>query len=588
MRSAVHTAQGDLAQARRLFAYTRPYAGVLALSWLAMTGYAAASALLTWTVKPIFDEVLIRGVNTFQVAATIVGLYALKGVSAYFSTTLVALVGHRAVTDLRNALYEHTLNQSFAFLSRNSTGKMMSHITNDVERIQAAVTEIAGDLLKESLTIIGLLALLFWHDWRLALVSLFGMPLALFPLVKLGRKLRASNETSLRRWKDISEILQETISGFRIVKAFGMEGFESARFRRAASRLLSVNMRITRTTAALPPLMEAVGGLAIVAALLYGSHAIAAGRMTPGSFTSFVAGLLAMYTPIKRLSRVNATLQGALAASSRIFEVLDTHQEVAEPAQPVTLGRARGEIEYSHVGFRYSDGGGQILRRVSFRARPGQVVAIVGKSGQGKTTLLNLLPRFYDPTEGTIRIDGHDIRDLGLKSLRDQIGLVTQETVLFNDTVRANIAYGLADVDEARVEGAARAAFAHDFILNLPRRYDTVIGERGSRLSGGQRQRIAIARAILKDPPILILDEATSALDAESERLVQQALSNLMRGRTTLVIAHRIATVRHADLILVLEGGEIPETGDHESLLRRRGLYSRLHELQFDNEDPAL
>jgi subfamily B ATP-binding cassette protein MsbA len=334
--------------------------------------------------------------------------------------------------------------------------------------------------------------------------------------------------------------------------------------------------------------MEAVGGLAIVAALLYGSHAIGSGRMTPGSFTSFVAGLLAMYTPIKRLSRVNATLQGALAASARVFEVLDTHQEVAEPAQPVALGRARGEIEFENVGFRYADGGGQILRHVSFKARPGQVVAIVGKSGQGKTTLLNLLPRFYDPTEGTIRIDGHDIRDLALRNLREQIGLVTQEIVLFNDTVRANIAYGLSDVDEARIEGAARAAFAHDFILNLPRRYDTVIGERGSRLSGGQRQRIAIARAILKDPPILILDEATSALDAESERLVQQALANLMRGRTTLVIAHRISTVRHADSILVIEGGEIREMGDHDLLLRRRGLYSRLHELQFATQDPAL
>jgi subfamily B ATP-binding cassette protein MsbA len=588
VRTAVHGARGDFAQSRRLFAYARPYSGLLALSWLAMAVYAASGALLTYTVKPIFDEVLIRGVNALQVATTILGLYVLKGFGAYFSTTLVALVGHRAVTDLRNALYEHTLNQSFAFLSRNSTGKMMSHITNDVERIQAAVTEIAGDLLKEGLTVVGLLVLLFWLDWVLALVAIFGMPLALYPLVKLGRRLRASNETSLRRWKDISEILQETISGFRVVKAFGMEGFETARFKRASARLLAVNMKITRTTAALPPLMEAVGGLAIVAALLYGSHAIASGRMTPGSFTSFVAGLLAMYTPIKRLSRVNATLQGALAASSRIFEVLDTHQEVTEPAQPRALARARGEIEFDNVGFRYADGGGQILRHVSFKARPGQVIAIVGKSGQGKTTLLNLLPRFYDPTEGAIRIDGHDIRELGLRNLREQIGLVTQEIVLFNDTVRANIAYGLSDVDEARVEGAARAAFAHDFILNLPRRYDTVIGERGSRLSGGQRQRIAIARAILKDPPILILDEATSALDAESERLVQQALANLMRGRTTLVIAHRISTVRHADVILVIEGGEIREMGDHDLLLRRRGLYSRLHELQFATEDPAL
>ncbi|HEV7499438.1 MAG TPA: ATP-binding cassette domain-containing protein, partial [Vicinamibacteria bacterium] len=383
---------------------------------------------------------------------------------------------------------------------------------------------------------------------------------------------------------------QETISGNRVVKAFGMEGFETARFRRAASRLFTVNMRITRATAFLPPLMEAVGGVALVGALFYGSDAVRSGRLTPGAFTSFLAALFAMYTPIKRLSRLSATVQGALAAGSRIFEVLDTHFEVREAVGSRPLPRMQGEVEYRDVGFEYADGhGAAVLRRVSFCARTGKVVAFVGMSGAGKTTLMNLLPRFYDVTEGAILIDGTDTREVTLKSLREQIGLVTQETVLFNDTVRANIAYGLEDVDEARLESAARAAFAHDFILDLPRRYDTVIGERGSRLSGGQRQRIAIARALLKDPPILILDEATSALDAKSEQLVQQALSNLMKGRTTLVIAHRLATVRKADLIVVLDGGEVKETGTHEELLRRPdGFYSRLHQLQFQPEDPAL
>jgi subfamily B ATP-binding cassette protein MsbA len=311
--------------------------------------------------------------------------------------------------------------------------------------------------------------------------------------------------------------------------------------------------------------------------------------LTPGAFASFLTALFAMYTPIKRLSRVNATLQAALAAGSRIFEVLDTHEEVREAEGAKPLPRMREGIEYRGVGFRYADGQGAILRGVSFGARPGEVVAIVGTSGAGKTTLVNLLPRFYDVTEGEITIDGVDVRRGTLASLRDQIGLVTQETVLFNDTVRANIAYGLEDVDAARVESAARAAFAHDFILDLPRRYDTVIGERGSRLSGGQRQRIAIARAILKDPPILILDEATSALDAKSERLVQDALANLMKGRTTLVIAHRLATVRDADRIVVLEGGEVREVGRHEELLRKTGgVYNRLHDLQFAPEDPAV
>ncbi len=581
--------QHGSADLRRLFAYTRPYRSRLYLSWIATIGFAASSALLVSRIKPIFDEVLIQRVNVEWIAASVLGLYLVKGICSYFSTTLVASAGQRAVADLRNALYEHVLNQSFTVLARTTTGSLMSHVTQDVERIQSAVSEMAGDLLKEGLTIVGLLIVLFWMDWRLALFSLIGMPLAYHPLVQLGRKLRSSSETSLRRWRDISEILQETISGFRVVKAFGMEGFEIDRFRRASVRLLNVNMRITRASAILPPVMEFVGGLALVSALFYGSTAIQQGRLTTGAFTAFLAALFNLYTPIKRLSRVNATLQAALAAGSRIFEVLDTHQEIREVAEPVQLPRLREQIEYCSVGFSYADGGGAVLRRISFAARHGEVVAIVGTSGAGKTTLVNLLPRFYDVTEGAVKVDGVDIRSASLRSLRDQIGLVTQETILFNDTVRANIAYGLRDIDEAQVETAARAAFAHDFILDLPRRYDTAIGERGSRLSLGQRQRIAIARAILKNPPILILDEATSALDSESERWVQEALSNLIKGRTTLVIAHRLATVRNADRILVLDGGEIRETGTHEELLRKpHGIYSRLYELQFAPEDPAL
>ncbi len=572
-----------------MFAYTRPYRGRLFASWVATAGYAAAGALIVSQVKPIFDEALIQGVNVGRLSLTILVLYVIKGVSSYLSTTLVADAGQRAVSDLRSALYEHILNQSFAFLARRTTGSLMSHVTTDVEKIQAAVSELAGDLLKEGLTILGLLAVLFYMDWRLAILSLVGMPLALGPLLRLGQRLRSSNETSLRRWKDISEILQETISGFRVVKAFGMEGFEIRRFRRASGRLLAVNMRITRTTAILPPLMEAVGGLALIGALFYGSWSIRDGHLTTGAFVSFLVALFAMYTPVKRLSRVNATLQAALAAGERVLEVLDRHDEVNEAQDAVVLERMKNGLEYRGVGFGYADAQGSILRNVSFSACCGEVVALVGSSGSGKTTLVNLLPRFYDVTEGAILIDGIDVRHATLASLRAQIGLVTQETVLFNDSVRANIAYGLDDVDEARVEAAARAAFAHVFILDLPRRYDTVIGVRGSRLSGGQKQRIAIARAIQKDPPILIMDEATSALDAESERLVQGALANLMRGRTTLVIAHRLTTVRDADRIVVLEGGEVREEGRHEELLRQPGgLYSRLHELQFAPESQSV
>jgi subfamily B ATP-binding cassette protein MsbA len=588
VEGAVTDGRRDLQRLFRLFAYTKPYRGLLLVSWVATAGYAAAGAGLAHMVEPIFDRVLIANVQVWSVSATILGLYALKGLCAFLSTTMVAAAGQRAVTDLRNDLYEHTLSQSFAFLGRNSTGSLMSHITTDVEKIQHAVSEMAGDVLKEGLTVAALVVVLFSKDWRLAVLSLVAMPLAFYPLIRLGRRIRASSETSLRRWRDISEILQETISGFRVVQAFGMEQFETARFRRAAWRLFTVNMRITRTSAILPPLMEFVGGLALVGALFYGSSAIRSGRLTTGEFASFLAALFVMYTPVKRLSRVNASVQGALAAGSRIFEVLDTHLEIAETPGATLLPRMQREVEYRDVGFRYAEGDGVVLRRVSFVARSGEIMAIVGTSGAGKTTLMNLLPRFYDVSDGAILIDGVDIRQGTLRSLRDQIGLVTQETVLFNDTVGANIAYGLDDVDEAKIESAARAAFAHDFILDLPRRYDTLIGERGSRLSGGQRQRIAIARAILKDPPILILDEATSALDAESERLVQEALSNLMKGRTTLVIAHRLATVRNADRIVVLDAGEVKETGSHEELLRSGGLYSRLYELQFAPEDPAV
>jgi subfamily B ATP-binding cassette protein MsbA len=583
--------RAGLQQFRRLFSYTRPYRGRLLLSWLATLGYASAGALLAYMMRPIFDDVLIRSAmapsNVWRVGVTILALYVVKGVSSYVSTTLVASVGQRAVTDLRNALYEHILRQSVTFLSRRSTGSLMSHITTDVEKIQSAVSEMAGDLLKEGLTVVGLLVILFVQDWRLALFALFVMPLALVPLLNLSRRLRSSSETSLRRWRDISEILQETISGFRIVKGFAMEAFEIERFRRGASRLLHVNLRITRTTAFLPPLMEGVGGVALVCALFYGSTFIQRGDLTPGRFVSFLTALFMMYTPIKRLSQVNATLQGALAAGARIFEVLDTHQEVQERPGAPALPRMKRGLEYRDVGFRYDDGDGAVLRRVSFEARCGEVVAIVASSGAGKTTLVNLLPRFYDVSDGAVLIDGQDVRDVTLQSLREQIGLVTQDNFLFNDSVRANIAYGLKDVDEAKIEGAARAALAHDFILDLPRRYDTLIGERGSRLSGGQRQRIAIARAILKDPPVLILDEATSALDAQSERLVQEALQNLIKGRTTLVIAHRLATVRKADRIIVLDGGEIREEGSHDELLKRGGLYTRLYDLQF-NQDPRV
>ena len=573
--------------AKRLLSYTRPHRTLIFMGWLATILYGLSNAALVYMIKPIFDDVLIKTVRFWEVAIAIVSLYAIKGVGAYFSTTLLSEAGQKAIFDLRRAIYGHILDQSFDFFSNRTTGSLMSHLTTDVERIQTALGEIAGDLLKEGLTVIGLVFLLFFHDWRLALIALVLMPLAFTPLIKLGRRLRSSNESSMRRWKDIANILQETFSGFRVVKAFGMEAFEQARFEKALERLQGVTLRMNRTTAFLPPLMEAVGGISVVVVLWYGTWAISKGHMTAGSFTSFLAGLFALYTPIKRLSKVNAALQGAFAAGERAFALLDTHREIKDAPNAKTLAPFKDVVEYRGVSFQYDKSSGPVLSGASLTARKGEVVAIVGMSGSGKTSLLNLLPRFYNVSSGSITIDGVDIRDVTLASLRRQIGLVKQETILFNDTVRANIAYGLSGVEGTLVESAARAAFAHDFILDLPRRYDTVIGEKGSRLSGGQKQRIAIARAILKDPPILILDEATSALDTESESLVQQALFNLMKGRTTLVVAHRLATVRRADRILVLERGEIREEGTHDQLLAKNGIYARLHDLQF-RADPAV
>ena len=573
--------------AKRLLGYTRPYRGLIVMGWLATVVYGLSNAALVYMIKLIFDDVL-GGTHRFrEVATAIVSLYALKGMGAYFSTTLLSEAGQKAIFDLRRAVYAHILDQSFDFFAKRTTGSIMSHLTNDVERIQTALGEIAGDVLKEGLTVIGLVLLLFWHDWRLALIALVLMPLAFAPLIQLGRRLRSSNESSMRRWKDIANVLQETLTGFRVVKAFRTESFEKARFEKALERLQGVTLRMTRTTAFLPPFMEAVGGVSVVVVLGYGTWAISNGHMTVGSFTSFLAGLFALYTPIKRLSKVNAALQGALAAAERSFALLDTHLEIKDSPLAKTLPPFQEQIEFRNVSFQYEKVSGPVLVDASLKARKGEVVAIVGMSGSGKTSLLNLLPRFYNVTGGSITIDGTDIRDVTLESLRRQIGLVKQETILFNDTVRANIAYGLSRAEGSLVESAARAAFAHDFILDLPRRYDTVIGEKGSRLSGGQKQRIAIARAILKDPPILILDEATSALDTESESLVQQALFNLMKGRTTLVVAHRLATVRRADRILVLDKGEIREEGSHDELLAKNGIYSRLHDLQF-RADPAV
>jgi ATP-binding cassette, subfamily B, bacterial MsbA len=575
----------------RLLGYTRRYAGRFALAFAAMLLYGVASAGVAYLIKPIVDKALPEGDSLPWWAGAILVAYFAKGAGAYFSAYLMTDIGQRVVRDIRNQLFRHILDQSAAFFSRRSTGQLMSRITHDVTQVQQAVSETLGDLLREGLALFGYAALLFYWDHKLALVCFTSAPIVVYPLVRLGHRVRRSTRRSQEEVEHLSHIAAESFTGHRIVKAFGAESHEGERFQHASERLYRTNLKITSTVAILPPLMEFLGGLAIVGLIWYGSRSIAAGAMTQGSFLAFIFAAFMMYTPIKKLSRVNANLQQAMAASERIFGMLDTHTEVRERSEARALQPLRHSIEFRNVAFAYDDGEQTpILRDVSFRVGAGQVVAIVGLSGAGKTTLVNLIPRFYDVTGGAILVDGVDIRDVTLRSLRAQVGIVTQETVLFDDTIAANIAYGSPAASRLDIEAAARAAHAHEFIVSQPRGYDTPIGERGQKLSGGERQRLAIARALLKNPPMLILDEATSALDSESEQLVQDALANLMRDRTAFVIAHRLSTVRRADVIVALERGRVAEIGRHEELLARRdSVYAKLYALQaFEREpDPA-
>jgi ATP-binding cassette, subfamily B, bacterial MsbA len=576
----------------RLLAYSKRYRGRFTAALAAMLLYAAASAALVSLIKPITNQVLPDRLDFRFWAGAILIVYFCKGLGSYFSVFLMTDIGQRVVRDIRNQLFQHILGQSAGFFSRQATGRLMSRITNDVNQVQQAVSETLGDLLRESLALVGFAIILFWIDHRLALVCVTGAPIAVYPLVRLGQRVRRTTRRSQEELEHLSHVAAEAFTGHRIVKAFGAEAHETRRFETAAQRLYRTNLKVTSTVSALPPLMEFLGGFAVAGLIWYGSRQISTGELTQGDFLTFIAAAFMMYTPVKKLSRVNANLQQAIAAAERIFEMLDTHSEVTERAGAATLQPLRQSIEFQNVSFAYNDEGGAhyILRDVSFRVAAGQMIAIVGLSGAGKTTLVNLIPRFYDVTSGAILIDSTDIRDVTLKSLRSQVGIVTQETILFDDTIANNIAYGSPAATQADIERAARAAHAHEFILALSGGYDSLIGERGQRLSGGQRQRLAIARALLKNSPILILDEATSSLDAESEQLVQDALANLMRNRTAFVIAHRLSTVRRADAIVALERGRVAEIGRHDDLLARPdGVYAKLYSLQvFDKESESV
>ena len=603
-------------QLTRLLRYVLPYWWQFLVSVALMAFVGLLDAFRVLLIGPIFDRVLnpasqghtiqlfkLPGTERFfylsellpsrfhhpwtAVAFALVAATVLKGVFDYAGTYLVNFAGFGMITDLRDRLYGAILRQSAAFFSKHTTGTLLSTIVNDIERVQFVMSSVLAEFLQQFFTLIFTACVVVLLGGKLAWVLLLFVPVILYSSRKIGRQVRSTTRKGQDKLAEIQNILHETITGNRIVKAFGMENWEVSRFRTAAGRLFRANLRSVAASAISSPLMDIFGAVAIGLLLLLGRDEINKHVFTAGTFLAFIVAVFKLYDPVRKFALFHNSFQQALGASSEIFRYMDLEDEVREKRGAKALGKFSQSIRFDHVAFAYESGEGsrEVLHEISLEVQAGEVLAVVGSSGAGKSTLVHLIPRFFDVTGGRILIDGHDVREVTLASLRSQIGVVTQETVLFNDTVRNNIAYGQPHVSQSRVENAARAALAHDFICALPEGYATVIGERGVRLSGGERQRIAIARAILKNAPILILDEATSALDSESESLVQSALQNLMSGRTVFVIAHRLSTVRRADRIVVLEGGTISDIGAHEELMQKLGTYRRLYELQFAEAD---
>ncbi len=593
---------------RRLLRYLLPHTGTFAIATLAMIIVAVLETATSALIVPIFDQAFAHGnarptptpfalqrlipasgLHAWRMIALLLIVFTVvKGIAEYFSTYWMAYIGQSSILSLRQELYSHILAQSASFFERHRTNYLVSRLISSAAAIEAAVTHTLRDMLREGFTLIAFIAASFYVSWRLTLGSLLIAPPVAGLTMRFGRSLRKLARESFEGSKYLTDTAQEALANQSIVKAYRGEARERSRFTAVAQRVRRANLRSASIAGMSPPIIELIGVLFIAVLLFFGEREIRLGRMDMAQFLLFIVLLFRSYDPMRKLSRLQNSMSQALAAARHVWEVLDEHVEIPEAMNAINLAPLRRQIEFSEVHFGYANEARPVLRGVSLTVRAGRMVALVGESGGGKSTLTKLLPRFHDPTSGAVFWDEIDLRAVNVASLRRQLALVTQETVLFNDTVRYNISYGRPDATHEQIEDAARTALAHDFIVELPNGYDTVIGERGIFLSGGQRQRLAIARAVLIDAPVLVLDEATSALDAESEQLVQRAIANLIRDRTTIVIAHRLSTVRRADLIVVMERGQIIEQGTHAELLARGGQYQRLYELQFADEEEEL
>ena len=562
--------------------HVRPYLGRLALAVLGMALAAGSTAALAYLMEPVLDQIFLEKDRTLLIVVPIavIGITLIRGAATYGQAVLMAFVGQRVIADLQSRIFAHILRFDLAFFQDTASGRLVSRLTNDVNMMRNAVSNALTGVVKDTLTLLFLVGVMFEKDWKLALIACVVFPIAIYPITKIGRRMRRVSTSALTELGLFTAQLNETFQGARHVKAYNRERFESARTDQLIESVFRLIFKQQRVRAAATPIMETLGGIFIAVLILYGGWQVIESALTPGAFFAFVTAMLLAYRPLKALANLNASLQEGLAASQRVFDLLDTEPRIAEAPDARPLKVRGGAVALDRVSFIYPNGAPALLD-VTLNIPAGETVALVGPSGAGKSTVLNLIPRLYDVDGGTVSIDRTDVREATIESVRDAVALVSQEAVLFDESVRANIAYGRVGASDHDIEAAARAAGAERFIEELPNGYDTIIGEHGVKLSGGQRQRISIARAMLKDAPILLLDEATSALDAESERQVQDALRSLMRGRTTLVIAHRLSTVREANRIYVLENGRLAETGTHRSLLATNGVYARLHAVQF-------